>query len=285
MRALDQLVAPRRRVVNDTVRIPNRLTSPLKNYCPQVRQWCQAKDTPLFCDFLRRGPTLKAAPLARRSTLAACFRDHPGRSADGVAQRLHAIKAPIPFTTDAGIIAPHAVLVQALVNQRRVTWEAIAPCDTASAQRAQRPPDCPLFPALPGAGPVFASRLLVAFAAPRDRSAAAALQKYAGIAPVTERSGKKAWVHWRLPCPTCLRHTFVAWAAASLRPACWARGYSQQQRDQGNAPQAAVRALACTWIRLRLRCWQERTPYSESVYLQALHRRGSSLLQNLAKAS
>jgi hypothetical protein len=39
MRALDQLVEHRRRVVNDKVRITNRLTSTLKNYFPQVLQW------------------------------------------------------------------------------------------------------------------------------------------------------------------------------------------------------------------------------------------------------
>jgi hypothetical protein len=83
-----------------------------------------------------------------------------GASRDVIAQRLHAIKAAIPFTTDAGVIAPHAVLVQTLVNQLRVTLEAIATFATAIAQRAQRHPDFPLFQALPGAGPVFASRLL-----------------------------------------------------------------------------------------------------------------------------
>jgi hypothetical protein len=61
--------------------------------------------------------------------------------------------------------------------------------------------------------------------------------------------------------------------------------YYQQQRDKGKAPQAAVRALACKWIRILYRCWQERTPYDEAIYLQALHRRGASLSQTLAKAS
>jgi len=61
--------------------------------------------------------------------------------------------------------------------------------------------------------------------------------------------------------------------------------YDQQQRDQGKAHQAAVRALAFKGIRLRSRGWQERTPYDASVYLQALHRRGASLIQNLTKAS
>jgi hypothetical protein len=96
---------------------------------------------------------------------------------------------------------------------------------------------------------------------------------------------RRLWGHGRLPCPTFLRHTFVAWAAESIQPACWAQVSSQQQRDQGKAPQAAVRALAFTWIRILYRCWQERTPYDASVSLQALNRRGSSLIHNLAKAS
>ena len=58
---------------------------------------------------------------------------------------------------------------------------------------------------------------------------------------------------------------------------------SQQQRDKGKAPQAAVRPRACKWLRILYHCWQERTPYDEAVYLNALNRRGSSLIHNLAK--
>jgi transposase len=286
MRALEQLVEHRRRVVGDKVRITNRLTSTLKNYFPQVLQWFLDKDTPIFCDFLSRWPILKAAQLARRSTLETFFRDHHVRSADVVAQRLHAIKAATPLTTDEGVIAPNALLVQALVNQLRVTLEAIETFDNAIAQRAQSHPDFPLFQALPGAGPVFASRLLVAFGEQRERyTTAAALQKYAGIAPVTERSGTKAWVHWRLQCPKFLRQTFVEWAAESIRHSFWARVYYQQQRDKGKAHQAAVRALAFKWIRILYRCWQDRTLYDESVYLNALNNRGSSLIHNLAQGA
>src|SRR5215211_6887266 len=286
MRALAQLVEHRRRVVGDKVRITNRLTSTLKNYFPHVLQWFQDKDTALFCDFLSRWPTLKAAQLARRSTLETFFRDHHVRSAEVIAQRPQAIKAAIPLTTDDGVIAPNALLVQALVAQLRVTLQAITDFDTAIAQRAQSHPDFPLFQALPGAGPVFAPRLLVAFGEQRERYAtAAALQKYAGIAPVTERSGNKSWVHWRLQCPKFRRQTFVEWAAESIRHSFWAQVYYQQQRDKGKTHQAAVRALAFKWIRILYRCWQNRTPYDESVYLQALKRRGASLIHNLAKGS
>jgi hypothetical protein len=102
------------------------------------------------------------------------------------------------------------------------------------------------------------------------------------MAPVTERSGKKSWVHWRLQCPKFRRQTFVEWAAASLRHAFWAQLYSQQQRAKGKAHQAAVRTLAFQWIRRLYRCWQDRTPYDASVYLPALTQRGSSLMHNLA---
>ncbi len=284
MRALAQLVENRRRLVGDNVRLTNRLTSALKNSFPHVLQWFQEKDTAIFCDFLSRWPTLKASQLARRTTLEGFFRAHHVRSADVITTRIEAIKSARALTTDDGVITPHVLLVQALVAHLRVPVPAIADFDNAITQRAQDHPDFPLFDALPGAGAVFAPRLLVAFGAQRERYAsAAARQTYAGIAPVTERSGKQSWVHWRWQCPTFLRQTFVEWAAESIRHSFWAQVYYQQQRDKGKAHQAAVRALAFTWIRILSRCWQDRTPYDESTSLQALHRRGSSLMQNLAK--
>lgn len=286
MRALAQLVEHRRRLVGDKVRCTNRLTSALKNYFPQVLQWFQEKDTGIFCDFLSRWPTLKAAQLARRSTLEHFFREHHVRSADVIQTRIEAIKSAVALTTDAGVITPNALLVQALVAQLRVTLQAITDFDNAIADHAQDHPDFPLFDALPGAGAVFAPRLLVAFGEQRERYASAEeLQKYAGMAPVTERSGKKSWVHWRLQCPKFLRQTFVEWAAESIRHSFWAQAYYQQQRDKGKAHQAAVRALAFKWLRILYRCWQERTPYDESIYLQALKRRNAPLLHNLANLS
>jgi transposase len=286
MRALAQLVEHRRRLVGDKVRCTNRLTSALKNYFPHVLQWFDEKDTAIFCDFLSRWPTLKAVQLARRSTLECFFREHHVRSPALIATRIQAIKSAIALTTDDGIITPNVLLVQALVAQLRVTLQAIADFDTAIAQCAQGHPDFPLFDALPGAGAVFAPRLLVAFGEQRERySSADELQKYAGIAPVTERSGKQSWVHWRFRCPKFLRQTFVEWAAESIRHSFWARVYYQQQRDKGKAHQAAVRALAFKWIRILYRCWQERTPYDEAVYLQALQRRSAPLLHHLAKVS
>lgn len=90
----------------------------------------------------------------------------------------------------------------------------------------------------------MAPRLLVAFGEQRDRYASAAeVQMYAGIAQVTESSGKQHWVHWRMQCPTFLRQTFVEWAALTIPRSFWANAYYRQQRAKGCAHQSAVRAL------------------------------------------
>jgi transposase len=173
MRALAQRVEHRRRLVGDKVRLTNRLTSALKNSFPHVLQWFQEKDTALFGDVLSRWPTLKAVQRARRTTFEHFFRAHHVRSADLITTRLEAIKNARALTTADGIITPNALLVQALVAQLRVTLQAIADFDTAIAQRAHAHPDFPFFDTLPGAGAVFAPRLLVAFGAQRDRYASA----------------------------------------------------------------------------------------------------------------
>jgi transposase len=286
MRALAQLVEHRRRLVADRVRITNRLTSTLKTYFPQVLQWCPTKDSMLFCDFLGQWPTLKAVQLARRSTLERFFRHHHVHGEQRINERLDAIKSAVPLTTDEGVIASNALMVQALMAQLRVILEAIERFDQAIAERAQSHPDYALFEALPGAGPALAPRLLVAFGEQRERyGSAQEMQKYAGIAPVLERSGKQSWVHWRRQCPKFLRQTFVEWASVSIRFSFWARAYYEHQRDKGATHQAAVRSLAFKWIRIVFRCWQSGTPYDESVYLAALQRRGSSLISNLAQSS
>lgn len=283
MRTLQQLVEQRRDLVGDKVRISNRVTYTLKQYFPQALDWFQDIDTMMFCDFLQRWPTLKQAQRARHSTLSAFFVAHNVRYPKVIEQRLVAIRAATPLTEDSAVITPHRLLVEALVEQLRVTLQAIERFDTEIEAITHKLPDYPLFRALPGAGPAFAPRLLAAFGEQRERYACAAeLQKFSGIAPVTERSGKKCWVHWRLQCPRFLRQTFVEWAAASIPRSFWAAAYYRSQRDQGCSHQAALRALAFKWIRILYRCWQTRTPYDETTYLNALKRRGSPLIYAIA---
>lgn len=286
MRTLQCLVEQRRGLVNDRVRVTNQLTYALKQYFPQALEWFKEKDTKVFCDFLDRWPTLKQARQARKATLETFFREHNVRYPNVIETRVSAIKAATPLTGDTSVILPHRILVQALAGQLRLLLDAIERFDVQIAAFAGTLPDYALFQSLPGAGPVYAPRLLAAFGEQRDRYRnAAEVQKYAGVAPVTERSGKKCWVHWRLQCPKFLRQTFVEWAAETIPRSFWAGAYYRQQREKGCSHRAAVRALAFKWIRILYRCWQTRTPYDESTYLNSLRRRGSPLLNSNGEAA
>lgn len=280
MRTLRFLVEQRRHLVDERVSITNRLTYALKQYYPQVLEWFKrSKDTYLFCDFLSRWPTLRQLKQARKHTLETFFHEHNVRGAERIGSRIDAIRSAVVLTDDPAVILPHQLLVLSLIGQLRAILQAIEDFDDQIEAVAQTLPDYALFRALPGAGAALAPRLLVAFGEQRERYPnAGSLQKYMGVAPVTERSGKKTWVHWRWQCPTFLRQTFVEWAAHSVSFSFWARTYYFQQREKGREHQTILRALAFKWIRILYRCWQDRTPYDESTYLTSLQRRGSPLI-------
>ena len=279
MRKLEKLVEQRRMLVDEVRRVTNRMGAALKEYFPQVLDWFKDKDTLVFCDFVSRWPTLKQAQRARKARLCAFFHEHNVRYRHIVEQRVQAIMAASPLTADAAVIEPNRLLVVSLAQQLRVLLQSVDRFDAEIAALAPTLPDYELFAGLPGAGAVFAPRLLAAFGEQRERfESANRMQSYVGVAPVTERSGNKCWVHWRLRCPKFVRQTFVEWAAHSIPYCYWADAYYRQQRAKGSSRQAALRALAFKWIRIVYRCWQTRTPYDEARYLSALKRRGSPLL-------
>ena len=186
------------------------------------------------------------------------------------------------MTDDPAVIEPYRLEVLALTEQLRTVLEVIKRFDEAIAELTPRLPDHKVFSSFPGAGPVFTPRLIAAFGEDRERfQDAAEVQRYSGIAPVTQRSGNSSWVHWRWACSSFVRQTFVEWAEKTVHRSFWAGAYYQQQRAKGATHHVAVRALAFKWIRILYRCWQMRRPYDESVYLNALQRSGSPLLEHL----
>jgi transposase len=175
---------------------------------------------------------------------------------------------------------PSESTIECRRNADRIRPEyAVADCCSKLA-------DYKLFATLPGAGPALAPRLLVAFGEHRERFPnAAAFQEYAGVAPVTERSGNKCWVHWRYSCSTFLRQTFVEWVAQTITRSFWSKAFYEAYRARGGSHQAALRALAFKWIRILYRCWVDRLPYNESKYLMALQKRHAPLLKHAASAA
>ncbi len=283
-RHLQALVEGRRRLIGARVRITNRLLANLKGYYPQAIECFEDIGTRMACAFLSEWPSLADARRARKATLVAFFHHHGVRDDELIAKRIALLKHGMALTTDAGVVLPSVLTTKALVAELRALLVGIGDFDDAIARVFKTHPDAFIFQSLPGAGPTFAPRLLCALGTQRERFAsAAALQMYLGIAPVTERSGKSTWVHWRWACPKFLRQSIVEWAGMSRRYSLWAAAFYAEQRERGKAHNAAIRALAFKWLRILYRCWQERKPYDEVAYLRALQERGSPLLQRIAQ--
>lgn len=284
VRALTQLLEYRRKLVQDRVDLSNCITATLKNYYPQVLDWFHEKDTHIFCDFIIKWPSLAHAKRARPQTLIDFFNAHNARYTQVNLNRLDAIKSAVALTHDDGIIAPNRLLIEVLMPQLKHLLDGIKRMNAEISHLYKPMKDRSLFDSLPGAGPQFAPRLLVAFGSDRDRyQTSTELQKYSGVAPVIEQSGQKSWTHWRYSCPTFLRQTFVEWAGQTVRYSFWAGAYYEQQKQKGKPHNTIIRSLAFKWIRIIFRCWKDRKPYDESKYLQALKERGSPLLKFAVK--
>jgi hypothetical protein len=92
MRSLRRLVEARRSLVDDRVRLTNRITAALKSNLPQVLDWFRDKDAAVFADFLESWRTLELARRARRETLTDFFRSHNVRNQAAIDRRLEAIR-------------------------------------------------------------------------------------------------------------------------------------------------------------------------------------------------
>ena len=145
MRTLAKLVEQRRQLVADKIRLTNRLRSSLKEYYPQVLEWFDHIDTPLFCSFFTRWPTLVQARRARPNTLQRFFHEHNMRFEKVLASRIEAIKNATPLTLDNAIIMPHRMIAQVLVEQLQLMLSAIKEFDAEIDSIAKAQADYTLF--------------------------------------------------------------------------------------------------------------------------------------------
>ena len=147
--------------------------------------------------------------------------------------------------------------------------------------RFEKHADAKIFSSFPGAGAALAPRLLAAMGSDRSRFASSLeVAEYAGIAPVTERSGKKTWVHRRFACARFVKQSFHEFAAESIRFCDWARCYYDKKRKEGKSHHSAIRALAYRWIRIIYRCWKDCIPYEDGKYMRSLRQRKPDWLQS-----
>jgi transposase len=282
-RKLRLLVEARRQLVDQRTAFNLALDAALKQYFPQILEWFSSGATALARAFLGRWLTLEQARGARSDAIRRLVNANSRRPPGAIDELIGKIRSSTPLTTDLAIIEATALRVSSLVALLEEADQQVHRYDAAIAELWNAHPDRELFASFPGAGPVLAPRLAAAFGSDRLRfTEAAELQKYSGIAPVMEKSGKHCWIHARWRCPKFLRQTFHEFAEASIPHSAWARAFYRQQRERGAGHHAAIRSLAFRWMRILFRCWKTNTTYDEAAYLAVLKRRRSPLANRLA---
>jgi transposase len=278
-RLLGMLVKDRRKAVDETTDLTNRLRAALKGYFPQALEWAGKElHSPMACDFLLKWPTLSAVQKAKPQALRKFYYGHKSRDRHLIEERIEQVKKAKPLTTDRAVIDASVMVVTTVVNQLRILIGAVEKYDRLIKGIFSKHEDREIFESLPGAGDRLAPRLLHGMGTDRGRyETSDNVQCMKGIAPVTERSGKTTFVHWRWACDKFTRQSFHEFANCSRHFCKWAAAFYQLQRDRGKGHHAAVRSLAFKWIRIIYRCWLDRVPYDDAIYVEALKNRGSDL--------
>jgi len=255
----------------------------LKQYFPQALEWLGGESSVCLRALIERWPTLQAMRKATAAQLTAMLRSQRRQKAVAVGQELFAhVRSATPLITDAAIIEPMAMYARSVIAMLIPLEHQIAVFEQAIAEMWSDHPDRAIFGSLPGAGPVLAPRLAVAFGRDRDRyDTARELQCYSGIAPVIEASGKQRWVHKRYGYPKFLHQTFHEFAQCSIPQSRWARAFYQEQRSRGAGHHEAIRSLAFRWIRIMITMWKNNTSYDEQHYIDTLVARRSPLAVRL----
>jgi transposase len=285
-RLLLLMVEDRRQLVDDKTRLTLRLQDCLKQYFPQLLQWFGTVDTPLVADLLKRWPDLQHLRRCHDGTLHTFFLQHHCHDEELFRQRLDAIRTAVPATHDPAVLEACSTKARHLTESIATLRDQIARLERRRDELVADHPDHAIFASFPGAGRATVPRLIAAFGTRRERyESAFEVECDSGVAPVHIASGKTDRVSVRRACQKFTRQTFHEFAGQTIPRCTWAKAYYQAHCHKPEQHHAAVRALAFKWIRILFRCWKDRKPYDEQLYLTSLRRRSGLLGPVLASAT
>jgi len=285
-RILGHLCEDRRRLVDSRTEILNRLIARLKLAFPQVLAVFDVLAQPMVADFLKKWPALEKLQKAKPDHVRRFFYAHNSRSEELILARLAIIAQAKPLTHDEAVLTTATMMIQELAVLLQGLHKSIARYDQRLEELTQAHDMAPIFASLPGAGKVLVPRLISALGTQSQRwPKAYDLLCFSGVAPIEVASGRQYSVHWRWNCPSFLRQTFIEFAYCSINLCAWAKAYYDGQKSKGKKHHQAIRALAFKWIRIIWKCWKDKVPYDDSLYLQSLETKNSPLLATMTKAA
>lgn len=254
----------------DQRRLLNRLRHDLLAVFPSLLEAFGTLSAVSTLAFLEQWPTATAARALSQAEIETFLRQHHHNRPAAAALRSHAAFQAPALTASAHLETARAGAIQLaarqllLLQRQRLAWEqrlhALLAGDHAH-------PDGELLLSLPGLNARLAARVLGEIGDRRERfPTPAALQSYAGTAPVTKASGRARIVVARMACNRFLRQALLRWAFCSLTRSAWARAYYDQHRQAGKTHFMALRTLANRWLGILHQLLATGQRYDEAVH-------------------
>jgi transposase len=264
----------------DHQRLANRLREQLYRVDAAWLTISPAADEPWLWTLLAEAPDPATWRQLPRRRLAAVLHAHRIRrvSPDVV---LEAIRQP-RLTVAPGVTEAVATRIAAVVPQLQVVAEQRLAADRridrllerlATSEAADGEPrehrDVEILQSLPGVGRMVTATMLTEATGPLATRDYPTLRAHAGAAPVTRRSGKRAFfVHMRYACKRRLRQALYHWARTSIQHDAAARVYYDGLRARGHNHARALRSVADRWLRILIAMLKTGTVYDASRLAQ-----------------
>lgn len=257
-------------------RLANRLRDQLFRIDAPWLALSPAADDPWLWALLRDTPAPGAWPQLARLQVTTVLRTHRIRrlTVDEVMRVLQSprLVAAAGVADAVGLHIASLVPRLLLVHEQRTAAErrmdrclATLPAAETSTEEPREHRDVEILRSLPGVGRmVTATMLTEATSAIADRDYDR-FRTHGGSAPVTKRSGKRAYfVHMRYACKPRLRNALYYWALCSLPLDSAARAYYDGLRARGHSHARALRSVADRWVRILVAMLRTGTLYDPS---------------------
>lgn len=270
IRALRALVRGRDDLVAARVALANQLTALLDGFWPGAAAIFADVASPIALAFLDRYPTPDSARRlgpARMAGFLARHRYCGRRSPEALLERLRA--APPGLAGEAEREA-RGEMARALARTLQGLVEQLGQITRRIERTIASLPDGRLVMSFPRAGKVCAAQSLAGLGDVRGRfQTNDQLAIEAGVAPVTDQSGKSRGVGRRWACNKRLRAALTCFADNSRHASPWAADVYARARNGGCDHPHAVHILARAWAPVLWRAWADRQTYDPDRHLQA----------------
>ena len=215
---------------------------------------------------------------AKPALICRFFKSHRVGGSEKLHSKLEEIKQARALTHDAAIVTAASLMTQSLAGQILQLNESIQWFDAKIEELFKHHPDHFIFSSRPGSGKALGPRLLTIFGEDRDRfQCAAEVQTVSGIPPGCEAVARPASCLTVGPVPSSSARAFTHSRSVPALVAL-AQAFYQMQVSQGKDHHVAVRSLAFKWLRIICRCWKNRVPYDDAIYVASLKANNAPLL-------